>query len=216
MVRSAWVYAVGSLALTAACTSILGIDDTYVVGVSSSTGGRHAKGPDGGFSGGAGGATDSGGTTSTGDSGGTSESGGGSGGTLDAGEKQDANVCKTPCATGEKCCYGNCVKPSPLFGCSLTTCDSCTDLPDNATGVCANSACSFECITGYQKSGAACVVKSGGSGGNGGVQGTGGTTATCSVPQCPACIGGFIYSACCEKSTNKCGCAFPGAPCFAN
>jgi hypothetical protein len=204
--RSREVYCVllGAV-LGVGCTALLGIDGSYDLGVDASV-------SDGKSSGGSGGRPElrdgdieletGGATTSSGGQGGSAGAPGGAsgaGGTKDCGEA---------CKPTEKCCAGSCVVVSnPLWGCSLTTCDACTELPDHATGRCDGDQCSFTCIDSFAESAGQCVPAD-----DGGVGGMSSTPA-CDPTKCPSCNLGMIYSACCQHD-GKCGCAFPSAPCF--
>lgn len=145
----------------------------------------------------------------------------------------------TDCGAGQKRCGGICVLPAPGIGCSLSGCEPCGAAPNNATAVCRDGACSFQCDSGYVLAGSECLLEASGggsggvaaTGGTGGFAGTGGVTNTggtrssggtsggssrssaCDVLSCPGCsvVGPFP----CCRSNDTCGCTWaPGAYCL--
>lgn len=206
----------------AGCTSLLGIDEDYALkedrgpivgGGGTSSGGADAAPASGGSSGGSsGGATGGNGTGGNG-TGGTLPGTGGvesSGGQGTGGDVPDAGGCASSCSSSQKCCGGMCVPVSPLWGCSPTLCGPCSSLPENAVGICDGEACSFECVSHYEKSedGTRCEPIAG----TGGQTGAGGSSPVCEPQKCTGC-GSFLYTPCCQRN-GVCGCAWPGAPCF--
>ena len=147
---------------------------------------------------GAGGAT--GGTSTRGDggAGGTIVvgSGGASGGSVSSGGA--ATGAGGGCSSGQKLCANICLPPSPIVGCGLTGCDPCPfSDPPNGYTTCLNGECGFDCLSGYTKTGNACVGSSG-SGGSGGV-------GNCNPATCPQNCTSVYGPACCT-SAGKCGC----------
>lgn len=181
----------------------------------------------GGGNGGAGGASGAAGAGS----GGVASGGGGSGGAVSGGASSGGSATggtgaggsgggsggASGCSSGEKLCGGLCVPPSPAIGCSLTDCVACPSLPANATNLhCTATVCDFDCLSGYTKSGSACVPSGGGGTSGGGSGGTGGGTA-CVLPCDPSnpaiqficaavCIAGQGLGFCFPAPTTSGGC----------
>jgi hypothetical protein len=149
-------------------------------GVSAGTGGASSGGSS------SGGRLNSGGAVATG---GVSATGGASG-----------------CYTSQKICGGVCVPPAPSNGCGPSGCTPCPE-PAPANGVVAcddtTQTCSFVCLSGFTKSGNACVSNVGG--------GTGGTSdgGSCVPASCPTC-GPIVGPACCVNG--RCGCPILSIP----
>jgi hypothetical protein len=206
--------------LTVACTSILDIDNDYVLEAAE---GGNAGGTSGqvGATGGApvttGGAGGKGGTS--GSPGVTT--GGSSSGGVDAGTGGIAvpATCDqgVTCDAGMKCCTGRdprndnpiaiCTGPSVFVGCTLDGCDPCPPPPEFSDPVCRDEVCGFDCWPGFLKEGNLCVPDGpdDDAGGSGGTPGTGGAPA-CDVRNCTGCslFGPFP---CCTPS-NRCGCTY--------
>ena len=209
------------MVLVAGCTSVLGIDGDYVVGLREDAGVGAGSGAGGLGSGGSGdtggtssasggtGASSSGGTSS-GATGGTSASSGGTGGAT------DGCTADSQCTTGTKCCSGACVEPQPLFGCSATGCTRCPAPPDQGVAVCNGEACGIQCNSGYVLNGNLCEPSgSGGAGGTGtgGQSGTGGSA--CVATKCPTSKCSVAGPFPCCKHDSTCGCTWaPGAICY--
>lgn len=193
--RSRTVGPLFGLVLVAGCTSMLGIDGNYVVGLQEDGGLSAAGGTGGPSSGGAGGAL----TT------------GGAAGTVTSCESDSA------CPAGTKCCAGGCIAPQPLVGCAPTGCTRCPAPPTEGTAICNGATCGIQCKVGYAVSGNDCVPS--GSGGAAGSGGVGGQTAgsgggsTCDPKSCKNCsVAGPL--GCC-KHDGTCGCTWaPGAICY--
>jgi hypothetical protein len=113
------------------------------------------------------------------------------------------------CTPGEKLCGGICTPPAPRNGCGMTGCDACTlQPPSNGYITCSNNQCVFDCLSGFTRSGNACVGSSADAGGNG----------NCRPQSCPQTCSAVFGPACCT-SEGKCGC--PAVPwvaptCIAN
>jgi hypothetical protein len=125
----------------------------------------------------------------------------------------------TGCIPTQKACGGLCVIPGARVGCDLTGCIPCPS-PLNSMARCAGTECDFDCLPGYERSGAICAPSEGGGAGGGGVGGasTGESGAgdsadatRCAASQCGGCIP-FIQAPCC-KADDSCGCQYPFAPC---
>jgi hypothetical protein len=226
-----WAASTLPVCLTAACTTVLGIDGDYTtspVSADASAGAPSSGGgvPDGGESGsgGAAGAT-AGGAGGVGLEGGAGQlptggtSGTGSGGLPDAGGAGGVSIPPEagppPCESGTKRCVidqvSQCVMPDPSVGCDLSDCTSCAAAPQNGFGVCSGDACDFACRPGFMKMGDACepeVTGSGGSGGSG-AGGTGGNGDECALSiECQPC---GPFPGCCFHgitTPNRCGCLY--------
>ena len=159
--------------LVAGCTTILGVDDHYSAQEQAVSGGTGGTRPNTDGSAGVGGSTGATGGVAGGGGGGA----GGSGGT------------SNPCAADEKPCsfpteggvIEQCVKPSPLVGCSMENCTPCDGAP-NADPSCNGVQCSLQCTANFEPCQGRCepvgtcgAGGTGGSGGTGGVSGTSGT-----------------------------------------
>ncbi len=216
---SAWTSVPGVLlpvlACAGGCTSILGIDENYVVGEGNATGGTAVGGAGSGgrSSGGAGG---TGGRVSTGGTGGSGPTGGAAG----------ACATTSECGSGKKCCGGGCVAPSPAIGCSLNDCTACPVPIANADPLCAGTQCSAQCASGYVPYEGACVLASSidgsaaggspgtggtagtGGAGAGGATGTGGTSAQCKPASCPSCNLNPKGPVPCCMQDNSCSCSW--------
>lgn len=134
------------------------------------------------------GGTSSGGTSSGGTSSGGKASGGaGTGGTADP---DGGN-----CAAGQKFCGGLCTPPAPRVGCGLTGCDPCSiTAPANGYVTCSNNQCTFDCLSGFTKSGNSCMGTGNGGGGAG----------NCQPSRCMNC-GAVLGPGCCNAQ-GKCSC----------
>lgn len=204
----------------AGCASLLGIDETYELAQEKgapdasasggrSTGGVKATGGEGDA--GAGGTLATGGLGTGGAAGsGGEEATGGTSGETDGASAGAGGKCSGPCADGEKCCSSLCVPLSPLWGCSRTGCEPCSDLPDNAVGICDGESCDFRCVDRYERSGDQCVPVPVGSGGAPGEIDSG--APVCNPTECTGCFLPF-YSPCCQQD-GTCGCAWPASSCF--
>jgi hypothetical protein len=115
------------------------------------------------------------------------------------------------CVSGQKVCDGRCVVPEARVGCDLLSCNPCPT-PAHAIAICTGTSCDFACMSGYVRSGAACIATDGsaGAGGTGGAIGDAGPTH-CVASQCGGCIP-VIQAPCC-KPDDTCGCQFPFFPC---
>ncbi|MCC6216426.1 MAG: hypothetical protein IT376_16310 [Polyangiaceae bacterium] len=177
----------------------------------TAAGGSGAGGAGAGGSGAGGAGTGGAGTGGAG-TGGAGTGGAGTGGAGTGGSGGTAG-----CGGGDKLCGGLCVQPSPALGCSLADCVACPSLPANATNLhCTGTACDFDCLTGYLKSGSSCVPSGGGGTSGGGSGGTGGGGA-CVLPCDPSnpaiqficaavCIAGQGVGFCFPASTTAGGC----------
>lgn len=217
------------LALTGvSCTSLLGIDGQYVVGLTDEGGTPSAGGGTGSVSpesgGGGGVVSGTGGATSTGGAGGATSMGG-AGGTASGGATTslvDASGCTVggdTCPVGQKCCPALngvdtfCTPPEPSVGCTLNACDRCPQPPPNGVAICNDSEqCDIRCNLNFTSSGGQCVPSGGSGGATGGSGGSSGT-ATCDPKKCPAA--GQPGSKCtiaspfpCCKSDGSCGCTW--------
>jgi hypothetical protein len=179
-----------------------------------------ALGAGGAPAGGAGGVIGDGGVPNTG-----GFVNGGAGGTPDTGGTANTGGAPTTdagngCAPGQKSCGGLCVFPTPAVGCGLPSCNACPGpAPVNGALICNGGACDFMCLSGYVRSGEACVPSTGtggvaGTGGAGGSNGSGGAGGRggantgggggCNPSACTGCIP-IYYTPCCT-TTGTCGC----------
>jgi hypothetical protein len=186
---------------------------------SNPDGARHADG-----GGGAGGSRGSGGSTgatmggASGALGGAAGTPTGTGGTTGDAAFGDAPVAVDTgngCVSGQKVCEARCVIPEARFGCGPADCTPCPS-PAHSYAHCTGTQCDFDCLAGYERSGATCVPTEGGAGGGAGGAGTGGSSidagGRCVASQCGGCIP-VIQAPCC-KPDNTCGCMYPFAPCM--
>jgi hypothetical protein len=191
----------GTRCVSGVCRDVIG------AGGAPSNGGSAGVPNDGGTN--AGGASGSGGIAATG---GRSDGGASSGGQAGATGGQPGTGGGSGCPSSEKNCGGICVPPAPSNGCSLSGCTPCqAPPPANGAVVCVNQACDFVCLSGYTRSGNACVPIAGtggvtGSGGAGGASSGGaGGAGGCVVSACSNSCLPFYESRCCTVS-GTCGC----------
>jgi hypothetical protein len=127
------------------------------------------------------------------------------------------------CPNGQKRCSSLCVSPTPIVGCSPTTCEPCPPPPPNSVAICNGELCSIECNDGFVDVRGLCEpVRSDGGGGVGGGMGSGGAPATggaadggpnCDASACPGC--GLPGPIGCCRFNDTCGCTFiPGGYCL--
>jgi hypothetical protein len=122
-------------------------------------------------------------------------SSGGVGPTIDA----STGGVSTGCSASEKLCNGTCVRYGPSNGCAASSCSACPTQPpaNGVLGCNAQGECDFVCLSGFTRTGSACVASTG-TAGDGGVV-CSGQVCTNSCP---------LSGHCCNTS-NQCACMIP-------
>lgn len=233
--------AVAISALTLGCTSLLGIDEEYVLesvarDASYTPEASRTERGDAGWTGTGG--RGAGGAQATGGDGGASglETGGDGGVQVVTPHKSECTT-SAECPDGQKCCENLqlCIDPIPIVGCQQSGCDPCPQPPLNGLAECtADGTCEVQCIFGYrlkdtgraplcvplnQPDGGADAAEApstgppgaGGSPGAGGTLGEGGTPSTSGAPG-----SGGRAPACVPEQCGGCSVVGPIGCCKAN
>jgi hypothetical protein len=204
--RVSWAPCAAALPLAIACTSLLGIDETYTLAELADDAGAGAPPL------GAGSAPADPSEDATPNGAGASSAVVAPTARHDGGSHPDRVADAPPCPEGQKRCPLPerglaCVAPDPSVGCGGTGCDSCPNAPPGGFSVCIGDQCGFECLAGYVRQGESCEPVASSDAGTGGGSGGIGVGGQCTAHEdCRECSP--VIAGCCTPLSRQCGCLY--------